>query len=238
MDPKSFVTWSPESLAEYLIKGLPDGLREPCKARIISNGVTGQAVLDMIRELCKPGSVKIQDHATFHKIFDKEWDGNAWRHWGGVQTIVRRPEDAMHNFFMKLFNENASVVVKKAQTRIFEIIDPGIRAYEFDAYYSAGEAWCIASGQQALVQSQNGGGQQQKPSEKLPTQDRSLQKITPRVSRVPEERRERASLRCCCRPPTPLSLPLPRRRAPSTPRCRPTSASSTATASAPAAAPR
>ena len=159
MDPKSFVTWSPESLAEYLIKGLPDGLREPCKARIISNGVTGQAVLDMIRELCKPGSVKIQDHATFHKIFDKEWDGNAWRHWGGVQTIVRRPEDAMHNFFMKLFNENASVVVKKAQTRIFEIIDPGIRAYEFDAYYSAGEAWCIASGQQALVQSQNGGGQ-------------------------------------------------------------------------------
>jgi hypothetical protein len=160
MDPKSFVNWSPESLADNLIKGLPDGLREPCKARIISNGVTGQALLNMIRELSKPGSGKMQDHATFKQIFDSEWvAGDAWRHWGGVLTGVRDPKSAMTNFFMKLINENASVVVAKAQKRIFEIIDPRVRAYEFDAYYAVGEAWCIASGQQALVRSQNGGGQ-------------------------------------------------------------------------------
>ena len=159
MDPKSFVNWSPESLADNLIKGLPDGLREPCKARIISNGVTGQALVNMICELSKPGSGKIQDHATFKQIFDSEWDGDAWRHWGGVLTQVRSAESAMTNFFMKLINENASVVVAKAQKRIFEIINPRVRAYEFDAYYAVGEAWCIASGQQALVRSQNGGGQ-------------------------------------------------------------------------------
>ena len=74
MDPKSFVNWSPESLADNLIKGLPDGLRQPCKARIISNGVTGQALLNMIRELSKPGSGKMQEHATFNQIFDSEWE--------------------------------------------------------------------------------------------------------------------------------------------------------------------
>jgi hypothetical protein len=153
------VNWSPESLADYLIKGLPDGLREPCKARIISNGVTGQALVNMICELSKPGSGKIQDHATFKQIFDSEWKEDAWCHWGGVLTSVRSAESAMTNFFMKLINENASVVVAKAQKRIFEIINPRVRAYEFDAYYAVGEAWCIASGQQALVRSQNGGGQ-------------------------------------------------------------------------------
>ena len=160
MDPKSFVNWSPESLADNLIKGLPDGLRQPCKARIISNGVTGQALLNMIRELSKPGSGKMQEQSTFNQIFDSEWvAGDAWRHWGGVLTGVRDAKSAMTNFFMKLINENASVVVAKAQKRIFEIIDPRVREYEFDAYYAVGEAWCIASGQQALVRSQNGGGQ-------------------------------------------------------------------------------
>ena len=157
MDPTGIPAWTPEQLSDYLVRSLPPDLREACKARIISNKVTGREVLDMIRELGKPGSRPLSGHPTFVRIFDAEWKGEGWRKWGSHKMQVRNPEQAMHNFFMGLLNENASVVVAKAQQRIFQIIDARHRNFEFDAFYDPNDSWIIASGQQAIVQAEGGG---------------------------------------------------------------------------------
>ena len=96
MDPTSVPNWSPQQLAEYLVRSLPEELRAPCKARIIGNGVTGAEVLAMIKERAMSVDLghtprPLKDHRTFKRIFDREWDGDGWRRW---VTAVRSSEQA------------------------------------------------------------------------------------------------------------------------------------------------
>jgi len=156
-DPSTLASWDATQLAMHLVRNLPEELRGPCSDRIKANGVSGAEVLKMIRDLSTPGSKPLKQHPTFKRIFDKEWDGENWRKWGHAKMQVRNADMAMTNFLMALLNENASVVVSKAQQRIFEIIDQKFRNYEFDAFYDPRESWCIASGTEALVQADNGG---------------------------------------------------------------------------------
>ena len=156
-DPSTITSWTAAQLAVHLTRSLPEELRAPCLERIISYDVTGADVLKMMRDLSTPGSKPLKEHPTFTRIFDKEWEGDGWRQWGHAKMAVRTADQAMTNFLMALLNENASVVVAKAQQRIFEIIDPKFRNYEFDAFYDPEESWCIASGTEARVQAENGG---------------------------------------------------------------------------------
>jgi hypothetical protein len=152
-DPLPLAQWSAEALAEQLFKRVPEPHRQPCAERIKANNVNGKAIIEMVRDAARPG-YHLKDHATFKQIFG---EGDDWSKWPSI-TAVRNPELAMHSFIMGIINENASVVVKETQQKIFTIIDPTSRALEYDAYYSPNESWCIASGEVTTVEAGHGGG--------------------------------------------------------------------------------
>jgi len=151
--------WTASDLAQELEKGLPQCtpklVREKIKQRIIDNNVTGLEVVRLLERMSTPGRQDIRSEETFKRIFEDDFNDEDF----GIVTNVRGAVHVCYTFFASLLNENASVVVQDAKTKIFEIIDVNQRAYEFDSYYPAEETWCIASGEQAKVQAAHEGGQ-------------------------------------------------------------------------------